>query len=93
MRGDLSKEEAEALENNHSKELDQLEQDHTRTIITQDGWKLCLHTIDKLQLFNLQEDPGEINNLFYSGKHDDVIDSLKLEIHTWQEKTQDLYRV
>ncbi len=60
-----------------------------RTIITPDGWKLCWSNYDKSQLFNLRMDPGETENLFYSGKYRSVISSLCNKIHRWQQATGD----
>ena len=56
-----------------------------RTVVSPDGWKLCLFREDHCQLFNLSEDPGETTNLFDSGKHDDVIARLTERIRSWQE--------
>ncbi|MHC4596098.1 MAG: sulfatase family protein [Planctomycetota bacterium] len=65
----------------------------TRTVVTADGWKLCLSKGDKSQLFNLNKDPGETINLFDSGRHSDIIDRLTKKIHEWQEKVQDTVKV
>ena len=65
----------------------------TRTVVTADGWKLCLSKGDKSQLFNLNKDPGETINLFDSGRHSDIIDRLTKKIHEWQEKVQDAVKV
>ena len=61
----------------------------TRTVIAPDGWKLCLTRGDQSQLFNLNADPGETVNLFYSVKHGDVVKRLTDKIRRWQEKVQD----
>jgi len=68
-------------------------QAHIRAVITQDGWKLCLSSADKSQLFFLQADPYESTNLFDSGKHGEVIGRLSESIHGWQEKVGDTVRV
>jgi len=70
-----------------------LEHLYTRTIISPDGWKLCLSDVDKCQLFNLKEDPGETTNLFDSGKHADVIARLSKKIRHWQETVRDKVKV
>ena len=62
---------------------------HTRTVIFPDGWKLCLSDGDKHQLFNLERDPWETKNLFYSGQHGDVIRRLAKKIHDWQQEVAD----
>jgi arylsulfatase A-like enzyme len=60
-----------------------------RTVITPDGWKLNLCDHDKSQLFNLQKDPGEKSNLFYSGSHRSIIQTLTGKVHRWQAATAD----
>jgi hypothetical protein len=58
-------------------------------VITPDGWKLCLSDGDKHQLLNLERDPWETKNLFYSGQHGDVISRLAKKIHDWQKGVAD----
>ena len=53
---------------------------HTHTVISPDGWKLCLSDLDKSQLFDLNDDPWETTNLYYSGAHQDVITRLAHKI-------------
>lgn len=60
-----------------------------RTVVSPDGWKLCLSKEDKCQLFNLNKDPYETKNLYDSGKHRDVIAGLKEKIRVWQKKVKD----
>jgi len=67
--------------------------DYVRTVITPDGWKLCLNDTDKCQLFNLRDDPGETTNLFYSGRHKDIIRTLTDRIHAWQKRVGDTISV
>ena len=64
-----------------------------RTVVSPDGWKLCLTINDKSQLFNLNKDPFETKNLFYSGKHHDVIERLTGKIRAWQRSTGDSVKV
>jgi len=64
-----------------------------RTVVSPDGWKLCLADRDKHQLFNLQKDPWETTNLYYTGQHGEVITRLRDRIHTWQEKVKDHIKV
>jgi arylsulfatase A-like enzyme len=61
----------------------------TRTVITVDGWKLCLSNGDKHQLFNLEQDPWEVKNLFYTGRHGDVISRMTKQIQDWQKTAKD----
>lgn len=65
----------------------------TRAVISPDGWKLCLSDVDKCQLFNLQKDPGETTNLFYSGRHKDIISRLTKKIRRWQQTVGDKVEV
>jgi arylsulfatase A-like enzyme len=60
-----------------------------RTVITQDGWKLCLCKRDKSQLFDLNTDPYETHNLFYRPGHTDRIRDLSNRIHAWQRSVKD----
>ena len=60
-----------------------------RTVITPDGWKLCLSDLDKSQLFNLHKDPLETTNLFDSKEYQDVISRLRERIHQWQTRVDD----
>jgi len=70
-------------------QLKRVENEHSRAVISPDGWKLCLSDADKCQLFNLQRDPGETINLFDAGLHGDVIRRLTRRIHQWQESVKD----
>ena len=70
-------------------EIRYVAEENTRTVISPDGWKLCLSDRDKCQLFNLNQDPGETTNLFDSGKHDDRIARLTERIRQWQRKSGD----
>jgi len=74
-------------------ELKRVENEQTRAVISPDGWKLCLSDVDKCQLFNLNEDPGETTNLFDSGRHKKVIARLTKKIHDWQETISDKVKV
>ena len=74
-------------------ELKRCENEHTRAVISPDGWKLCLSDVDKCQLFNLNKDPGETINLFDPRRHSDIISRLTKKIHEWQERVRDSVRV
>ena len=60
-----------------------------RTVVTPEGWKLSLHQFGEHELYNLNEDPRELNNLFFSGKHRDQIKRLSQKIYQWQKETND----
>ena len=70
-------------------------QQKIRTIVTPNGWKLCqaVDEDDLSQLFALQEDSEEINNLYYRDNHRHVRDSLRLLISDWQFKVRDPHLV
>jgi hypothetical protein len=70
-------------------ELRRVKNEHTRTVLSPDGWKLSLSDVDKCQLFDLNKDPGETVNLFDSGRHDEIINRLIRLIHKWQESVGD----
>jgi len=74
-------------------ELGRLENERSRAVISPDGWKMCLSDTDLCQLFDLNKDPGETRNLFYTGRHADVIRRLRAELHRWQESVGDTARV
>jgi len=74
-------------------EIERVREEHTRSVISPDGWKLCLSDADKCQLFNLKKDPGETTNLFDSRDHEDITSRLTKKIHQWQEKVQDSIKV
>ena len=42
---------------------------------------------------NLHTDPMEINNLYYTGRHQEVIKRLTARIHAWQKKVGDQQKV
>jgi hypothetical protein len=44
---------------------------------------------DKNQLFDLNADPLEYANLYYSGQHPDVITRLSAKLTAWQKKNGD----
>jgi len=69
--------------------LQDLQNEHSRAVITPDGWKLCLSDIDKSQLFNVREDPGETINLFDSSQRQHIIRRLMRRIHEWQNRVND----
>lgn len=61
----------------------------SRTVISQDGWKLSLRDKDLNELYNLSDDPKEMRNLYYDGQYAGVISRLADEIRRWQELTRD----
>ncbi|MFC1736307.1 sulfatase-like hydrolase/transferase [Candidatus Hydrogenedentota bacterium] len=74
-------------------QLVRLARDTVRAVVSPDGWKLCLSTEDKCQLFDLNNDPLETTDLFDSGKHRDVIERLTDRIREWQASVGDDVKV
>jgi arylsulfatase A-like enzyme len=65
----------------------------TRTVISADGWKLSLRDKDLNELYDLNEDPQETRNVYYSGHHSKVIASCGDKIRRWQESTSDTIKL
>lgn len=70
-------------------ELARVEEESTRAVITPEGWKLCLSDYEKSQLYNLQKDPGETTNLYYSNDNTEIKTRLTDKILTWQNAVRD----
>jgi arylsulfatase A-like enzyme len=64
-------------------------EESTRTIVTPDGWKLCVRDKDINELYNLKDDPRETRNLYPNQQYASVISRLTGEIHRWQETSND----
>jgi len=59
-----------------------------RTVVYRD-WKLNLCASDQCELYNLREDPHEMNNLFDDPDHQDIVRLLSTKIRAWQYRTND----
>ena len=68
-------------------------EESTRTIVTPNGWKLCLRDKDLNELYNLNNDPLETRNLYADRRYASVISRLADEIHRWQESAIDKLKV
>ena len=68
-------------------------EESTRTVVSPDGWKLCLRDQDSNEFYNLNEDPIETRNLYSDRQCASVISRLAGEIHRWQESTNDKLRI
>ena len=64
-------------------------EESTRTLVSPDGWKICLRDKDLNELYNLNEDPFETRNLYSDAQYASVTSKLASEIHRWQEATND----
>lgn len=63
--------------------------DPVRTIVTANNWKFNCSPLGEHELYNLDEDPGEINNLFGNPEYDSLIQDLVQRIKDWQKRTGD----
>ena len=64
-------------------------EESTRTLVSAEGWKLCLRDKDSNELYNLKDDPLETRNLYSDAQYASVISRLANEIYRWQELTND----
>ena len=71
-------------------ELDKALRDPVRTVITSEGWKLN-HSplLGQHELYNLKNDPLELNNLFGVPEHAKRVADLRRLLAQWGEKTKD----
>ena len=60
-----------------------------RSLITSEGWKLTLGDPENGELYDLNSDPHEMNNLFGDPAHSDRIHDLAGRIRAWQEGSGD----
>jgi len=65
----------------------------TRTVVSPDGWKLCLRDKDLNELYNLKNDPLETRNLYSDRQYASVISRYAGEIHRWQQSTNDKVKI
>ena len=68
-------------------------EESTRTLVSPDGWKLCLRDKDLNELYNLKDDPLETRNLYSGRQYASVVSSLTAEIHGWQKATKDKLKI
>jgi arylsulfatase A-like enzyme len=64
-------------------------EESTRTLVSPDGWKLCLRDKDLNELYNLTEDPFETRNLYPHPQYAAVVSRFTTEIQRWQDATND----
>jgi len=64
-------------------------EESTRTLVSPDGWKLCLRDKDLNELYNLNEDPFETRNLYSDSQYAAVVSRFTAEIYRWQDATND----
>jgi arylsulfatase A-like enzyme len=64
-------------------------EESTRTLVSPDGWKLCLRDEDLNELYNLKDDPFETRNVYSNAPYAPVVSRFASEIYRWQEVTND----
>jgi arylsulfatase A-like enzyme len=64
-------------------------EESTRTVVSPDGWKLCVRDKDLNELYNLTDDPFETHNVYSDAGCASVISRLSSEIYRWQESAND----
>lgn len=62
-----------------------------RGIRTRDGWKYVVLENQPFGLFDLNEDPFELNNLAFKPEHRDIRAELQEELAEWIERTGDRF--
>jgi arylsulfatase A-like enzyme len=65
----------------------------TRTVVSSDGWKLCLRDKDLNELYNLKADPLETSNLYADRAYASLISRFTDEIRRWQESVGDAVKL
>ena len=70
-------------------EINRMASMHWRTVITPDRWKLNLCPADQCELYDLNTDPHEMNNLYDDPTHRDRIRDMAARIRIWQAATGD----
>lgn len=70
-------------------EIDRAQNTRHRSIISQEGWKLNLSAGDRCELYNLNEDPGELDNLIDDPSRRGLVRDLTDRVRLWQERVGD----
>ena len=60
-----------------------------RTLVTHDGWKLSFYGEGPNKLFDRNNDPYDLENLFYLPEHRERIRALKEDLSDWQKAIGD----
>lgn len=63
--------------------------DPVRTIVTPNGWKLNYRRSGNHELYNLEYDPYERDNLADKDEYADIIEDLSEKIFHWQRRIRD----
>jgi arylsulfatase A-like enzyme len=68
-------------------------EESTRTVVSPDGWKLCLRDKDLNELYNLKDDPFETRNLYSDPQYTSLFSALAGAIQCWQQRTNDTLKL
>jgi len=60
-----------------------------RALVTESGWKYIYNENDMDELYNLKEDPYELENLIYKKEYSEMLEDLKARLARLREKTGD----
>ena len=60
-----------------------------RTVVSADRWKLSLYARGPGELYDLNSDPHELENLFGRQEHQGRVRELTARVRQWQEETGD----
>jgi arylsulfatase A-like enzyme len=60
-----------------------------RGVVSGDRWKLNLSPGDQCELYDLNNDPAELENLFDKPEHRDRVRDMAARIRIWQDETGD----
>ena len=60
-----------------------------RGVVTGDRWKLNLSPGDQCELYDLNSDPAELENLFDRPEHRDRVREMAARFRIWQQETGD----
>ncbi|MBD3253771.1 MAG: sulfatase-like hydrolase/transferase [Candidatus Lokiarchaeota archaeon] len=63
---------------------------HNGRMLVTDRYKYVWNEDDLDELYDLKEDPFELNNLINLGEYKDILDDLKKRLTKWRDKTGDI---
>jgi hypothetical protein len=87
---DLTSEESRpTLSREKADEMNYMNNLPWRSVVTADRWKLNLCAGDQSELYDLNTDPYEMDNLFNEPSHRDRIRQMTARIRVWQDQTGD----
>ncbi|MEX0761421.1 MAG: sulfatase-like hydrolase/transferase [Dehalococcoidia bacterium] len=70
-------------------DVDTIQHERYRTLIGADGWKAVFTAKSQCELYNLNEDPYEQNNLFDDPVEQSRVKTMLDKVLAWQERTGD----